>query len=211
MRRRLATLALLGLLAFPALARADLDALVWFDAPEPAPDAIVFQDEKGSALTLASFRGRVVLLNFWATWCAPCRREMPSLDALEARFGGPDFMVLALSEDRGGVVDVRPFFDELGLEHLAIHVDKDMALARAFRVVGLPATYIIDHEGRVLARLLGDAAWDSDAAMALLEPLIVKARDARATTTTTSSSCSCGGPKASRVARYGTVAPPPDD
>ena len=211
MRRRLATLALLGQLAFPGLATADLDTLVWLDTPEPAPDTVVFQNEKGSALTLASFRGRVVLLNFWATWCAPCRREMPSLDALEARLGGPDFIVLAMSEDRGGVADARPFFDELGLARLAVHVDKDMALARAFKVVGLPATYIIDHEGRVLARLLGDAAWDSDAAVALLEPLIAKARDARAATTTTSAPCSCGGPKASRVARYGTVAPPPED
>lgn len=208
MRAILVALALT--VAIAGRAHADLDALVWLDPPEPVPGA-VFQDADGSPVTLGDFAGRAVLLNFWATWCAPCRREMPSLDALQARLGGPDFVVLAVSEDRGGMADAKPFFEELGLRNLAVYADPAMELGRAFKLVGLPATYIIDHEGRVLARLLGDAEWDGEAAIAILEPVIAAAREARVSVDTTEAPCSCGGPKAARVAAHGSVAPPPEE
>lgn len=80
-------------------------------------------DELGQALTLASFRGRVVLLNIWATWCPPCREEMPTLDHLQGMLGGPDFEVLALSIDRAGLSAVRPFFDRIGVKYLRPYLD----------------------------------------------------------------------------------------
>ncbi len=206
MTRAMVVLAALAVLA-PTLARAELDALVWIDPPEAVEDA-VFQDGIGAPRKLADFNGRVVLLNFWATWCVPCRREMPSLDRLQERLGGPDFTVVAVSEDRGGIADAKPFLDELGVEHLDVYADPSMKLARVFGVIGLPSTFIVDHQGRKVAQLLGDAEWDSDEAIALLEPLIDAAR--KDSVTTASKDCSCGGPKAARVRLYGTVAPPPD-
>src|SRR5213593_1216437 len=95
------------------------------DAPQkfalhPAPKSlpkIQFQDSEGKTLTLADFRGKLVLLNLWATWCLPCRHEMPTLDQLQAELGGPDFQVLALSMDRGGLEAIAKFYDEVGVKH----------------------------------------------------------------------------------------------
>jgi len=93
-----------------------------FDQPRDLPETR-FQDDQGHDLILADFRGRVVLLNVWATWCVPCRKEMPSLDRLQAQLGGKDFLVMALSIDREGVAAVQRFYQEVGVERLAIHVD----------------------------------------------------------------------------------------
>ncbi len=130
------------------------------DPAQPAP-ATAFSDESGRPVTLADFRGRVVLLNLWATWCAPCVEEMPALDRLEAALGGPAFTVLAVSEDRQGAAVVRPFYDRERLAHLAIAVDGKGALARDLGVEGLPASFLIDREGRLIGRLAGPADWDS--------------------------------------------------
>ena len=92
------------------------------DQPRPLPE-IRFADDQGHELTLADFRGRVVLLNIWVAWCAPCRVEMPTLDRLHARFGGKYFLVIPLSIDREGVAAVKRFYDKLGLEKLGIYVD----------------------------------------------------------------------------------------
>ena len=99
-----------------------------------------FVDGKGRDLTLADFRGRVVLLNIWATWCVPCREEMPTLDALQEKMGGGDFHVLPLSIDRAGMKIVRRFYDEIGLRHLDTYLAEDIRVMAAFAVVGLPTT-----------------------------------------------------------------------
>ncbi|MBX6321024.1 MAG: TlpA family protein disulfide reductase [Rhodospirillaceae bacterium] len=130
------------------------------DPAQPAP-ATPFSDESGRSLTLAAFRGRVVLLNLWATWCGPCVDEMPALDRLQAAVGGPDFTVVALSEDRQGISVIKPFYEKEAIGHLAIAVDDGGALARDLDVQGLPTSFLIDREGRLIGRLTGPADWDS--------------------------------------------------
>ena len=122
---------------------------------------IRFADEKERAMTLQDFRGKFVLLNVWATWCTPCRKEMPTLDRLQAKLGGPDFEVVALSIDRGGPLVVRTFYDEVEIQALRIYVDKTNDAATALGVVGIPVTLLIDREGREIGRKIGLAEWDS--------------------------------------------------
>src|SRR5581483_9289869 len=120
----------------------------------------------------ADFRGRVVLLNFWATWCVPCVEEMPSLDKLQAQLGSRDFTVLALSTDREGLSIVQPFVDKIGVRNLPIYLDQSRAAQRAFGLRGIPTTMLIDREGREVGRLEGMAHWDSPEAMALMRRTI---------------------------------------
>lgn len=129
-------------------------------APKSLPE-IQLQDSEGKTLTLADFRGKLVLLNLWATWCLPCRHEMPTLDRLQAELGGPDFQVLALSMDRGGLEAIAKFYDEVGVKHLAMYLDSSMEAASILGAVGLPTTLLIDREGREIGRLVGPAEWDS--------------------------------------------------
>jgi thiol-disulfide isomerase/thioredoxin len=136
--------------------------------PRALPE-IRFADQQGDDLTLADFRGRVVLLNVWATWCVPCRQEMPTLDRLQARLGSKDFLVIALSIDRKGVEAVRGFYREVGVENLAIYVDASGQGPRALGVPGLPTTLLIDREGREVARKMGAAEWDSREMVSLVE------------------------------------------
>ena len=131
-----------------------------FDQPRDVPE-IRFVDFESRSLTLADFRGKVVLLNVWATWCIPCRHEMPSLDQLQTQLGGEDFMVLPLSIDRTGLPAVKRFYEELGLQHLGIYVDNSGATSRVLGAPGLPTTLLIDRAGREVARKIGPAAWDS--------------------------------------------------
>jgi thiol-disulfide isomerase/thioredoxin len=122
---------------------------------------IQFEDGQGTTLSLADFRGKVVLLNIWATWCAPCRREMPTLDRLQAELGGPEFEVVALSIDRTGLPAVREFYQEIGLETLPIYLDPSGKSQRELRVLGIPTTLLLDQEGNETGRLAGPAEWDS--------------------------------------------------
>lgn len=122
---------------------------------------IQFQDGSGRARTLAEFRGKVVLLNLWATWCAPCREEMPSLDRLQTRLGGPDFEVVALSIDQQGVPAVRKFYDELGIKALQLYNDPSAQAGFKLATRGLPTTLIIDRTGREVGRRVGPAEWDA--------------------------------------------------
>ena len=144
-------------------------AFTWRDAPRPLD--IAFTDADGREHALSEFRGRMVLVNLWATWCAPCLREMPALDRLQGHLGGPDFMVVALSQDRGGMAAVAPFWAEAGLENLTLFIDKDLAAGRKIKARGLPTTLLVDREGREIARLEGPAEWDAPEVVAYLAAL----------------------------------------
>src|SRR5216683_1561701 len=126
------------------------------DQPRELPD-IGFVDGDGRAASLANFRGRVVLLNLWATWCVPCRREMPALERLQARLGGAEFIVLPLSIDRGGLPPVKHFYEELGLQALGIFVDQSGAAMRELATPGIPTTLLVDRQGREIGRYIGAA------------------------------------------------------
>jgi thiol-disulfide isomerase/thioredoxin len=139
-----------------------------FDQPHALPE-VRFQDDQGRDLTLGDFRGRVVVLNVWATWCVPCRKEMPTLDRLQARLGGKDFLVVALSIDRKGVEAVRGFYQEVGVENLAIYVDPSGKGSHALAIPGVPTTLLIDREGPEVARKMGEAEWDSPEMVSLVE------------------------------------------
>lgn len=140
--------------------------------PQPVSNA-AFQlaDGAGSA-TLADYRGKYVLLNFWATWCAPCRKEMPQISELQTEFGGEQFEVLTLATGRNNPAGIVKFFEETGIDNLPRHQDPKQAVAREMAVIGLPITVIIDPEGREIARLIGDAEWNSDSAKAIISALL---------------------------------------
>lgn len=142
-----------------------------FDQPRPVPETR-FQDDQGRDLTLADFRGRVVLLNVWATWCVPCRQEMPTLDRLQARLGGKDFLVMALSIDRKGIEAVRGFYQEVGVEKLAIYLDPSGKGSHGLAIPGVPTTLLIDREGREVARKMGAAEWDGPEMVSLIDRIM---------------------------------------
>ncbi|MBU2089101.1 MAG: TlpA family protein disulfide reductase [Alphaproteobacteria bacterium] len=137
----------------------------------PAPQT-PFGTAEGSSLTLGNFKGKVLLVNLWATWCAPCVEEMPDLDRLQATLGGADFQVLAVSSDRGGAKQVQPFYDRLGLKNLPVYLDPKTELTRALGTRGLPTSILIDREGRMVGQLVGAAKWDSTDALALIRHYI---------------------------------------
>lgn len=131
------------------------------DRPRPLPATLRFVRGDGQAMTLGDLRGRAILLNVWATWCAPCRDEMPALDRLQAALGNEGFEVVALSIDRQGVSAVEPFYRQLGLRSLGIYVDPTGGAGRELGAVGIPTTLLIDREGMEVARKVGPAEWDS--------------------------------------------------
>jgi thiol-disulfide isomerase/thioredoxin len=154
----------------PAASANPLDLSV-YDQPRPVPETR-FQDDQGHDLALANFRGRVVLLNVWATWCVPCRQEMPTLDRLQARLGGKNFLVMALSIDRKGIEAVRVFYQDVGVKDLAIYLDPSGKGSHGLAIPGVPTTLLIDREGREVARKMGEAEWDSPEMVALVERMI---------------------------------------
>ncbi len=141
------------------------------DPPVPAPSVSV-ETLDGLPVSLAEFEGELVLVNFWATWCAPCVREMPGLLRLHQALKDEGFRVIAVSEDRAGAAKVEPFLDRLNLRELPVFLDRSGerrgALAQAFGLRGLPATFLIDRKGRVVAGLTGPAEWDSPEAVAFI-------------------------------------------
>jgi thiol-disulfide isomerase/thioredoxin len=138
--------------------------------PLPAP-AVSFIDLSGNTVSLSEFTGKIVLVNLWATWCEPCLREMPSLERLQLRLG-EKITVVAVSEDRGGGKTVEPFIDKLELKSIKTYLDPKSTAERAFKVQGLPTTFLIDRKGRVLGRVEGAAEWDSPELLDILKPFL---------------------------------------
>jgi len=158
--------------AAEALRDGDMKKLIFHDAPQDTPSvAFVLADDAGEA-TLQDYRGKYVLLNFWATWCAPCRKEMPQLAELQTEFGGDAFEVLTIATGRNSPTGIRKFFEEVGVDNLPRHQDPKQALASQMAIFGLPITVLIDPEGREIARLRGDADWASDSAKAIISILL---------------------------------------
>ncbi len=149
----------------------DMVKLIVLDAPRDRI-AETFRDLYGNPLTFADYSGKVVLLNIWATWCPPCRAEMPSLDRLAGDMEGHDFAVIALSTDRGGVERVARFFDDMRIENLTVMHDRSGKVARRAGVLGLPVTLILDRQGREIGRIIGESDWDSPDARAILRRVI---------------------------------------
>jgi thiol-disulfide isomerase/thioredoxin len=154
-----------------ALKAGDMRKLVVYEEPLPTP-ALPFIDETGAERSLTEFRGKVVLLNFWATWCAPCRAEMPALERLQADMGGEAFQVVTLATGRNPLPKIEKFFAEAGVSSLPKFKDERQNIARAMGVVGLPVSVILDADGNEVARLIGEAAWDAPEAKALLQAVI---------------------------------------
>jgi len=149
----------------------EMRGVVLHAAPVAVPD-LPFLKADDSEGALSEYRGRFVLLNFWATWCAPCRHEMPALNMLQARLGGADFQVVTLATGRNPPQAIRRFFEEENLTVLTRHRDIDQRIAREMGVFGLPISVILDREGREIGRLRGDADWASPEAFALIEAII---------------------------------------
>jgi thiol-disulfide isomerase/thioredoxin len=149
------------------LSTGEMAAFVFRSEPQALP-GIKFQDAQGKERTLADWRGKVVLLNLWATWCLPCRKEMPALDRLQKALGSDTFEVVALSVDRKGLEASRKFLDETKVERLALYVDPTARINTELRALGLPVTLLIDPQGREVGRLLGPAEWDSEDALRLI-------------------------------------------
>jgi thiol-disulfide isomerase/thioredoxin len=159
--------------AVEALREGDMKKLVFGGAPEAVPE-IALVDADGGPAALSDYRGRWVVLNFWATWCAPCRVEMPTLANLQDAMEGAPVEVVTVATGRHSPQGIARFFDDIGVDNLPQYRDPGQELARAMAVLGLPITVIVDPQGREVARLRGDAHWDSDSAIAILEALAAR-------------------------------------
>lgn len=166
-----ALFAVLLWLAAPVAALAAPLGFTIHDTPQDLPE-VRFVTEDGARKTLENFRGKVILLNIWATWCPPCVKEMPTLDALQADLGSSKFEVVTLSIDTGGVPAVRKFYDKVGVKNLGLYVDQTMLAFTNLRVAGLPTTLIVGADGRELARLVGPATWNTPDMEAFLKTYI---------------------------------------
>ena len=139
----------------------------FFDKPRPLP-SIRFIDGAGHSRSLADLRGHPLILNIWATWCVPCRQEMPTLDRLQATLKG-SVLVVPLSIDSKGLPAVAAFYREIGITSLGIYVDQAGDATHLLGISGIPTTLMIDRDGRGIGRKIGPAEWDSPDMVALIE------------------------------------------
>lgn len=153
-----------------ALREGTLKKLIFVSEPVAASDG-VFVDFDGNEHRLSDWRGKYVLVNFWATWCAPCRAEMPALDALQGEFGGDMFEVVTIAI-RSQKPGMERFFEQTEVTNLPLFLDEAQNLSRDMGVLGLPITVLLDPEGQEIARVRGDAEWYSDSARAIVSALI---------------------------------------
>ncbi len=142
-----------------------------FTAPQPIVET-AFLDEDGQPMTFEAFKGQYTVVNFWATWCAPCRKEMPTLEALDKAFEGKGLDVVTIATGRNPAPAIDKFFSDIGVENLTKYLDPKQALARDMAVLGLPATVILNRDAQEIARLTGDADWDAPEAIAILTALV---------------------------------------
>jgi thiol-disulfide isomerase/thioredoxin len=153
------------------LARGEVAAVGVAAAPKPLPD-LAFTGPEGAKRALSDFKGRTVLVNLWATWCVPCRQEMPALDRLQAELGGPDFEVVAINIDTRNLDRPKTWLKEAGVERLAYYADPEAKvfqdLKRVGKAVGMPTTLLVDREGCELALINGPAEWASEDALKLV-------------------------------------------
>ena len=181
-----------GLIAATSIAAAQDQSkkFIVHEAPKPIAE-FQFEDAGGRFRSLADFHGKIVLLNIWATWCVPCRKEMPTLERLHAALGGPDFEVVALSIDRS-MDAIHKFFAEVGIQRLAIYRDSSAKAPRQLGVVGLPTTLLIDREGLEIGRLIGPAEWDAPEIAEFIGCVISETKAAQSNAETTTAATRCG-------------------
>jgi thiol-disulfide isomerase/thioredoxin len=157
------------------LVHGEVAALAVAQTPFRVPD-LAFKDAQGRDRTLADFRGRTVLVNLWATWCVPCRREMPALDALQADLGGPQFQVVAVNIDTRDPEKPLAFLKGIGVTHLAYYSDESAKvfqdLKMAGKAFGMPTTLIVDRDGCEIGTMAGPAEWASDDGVKLVSAAI---------------------------------------
>lgn len=164
--------AMAGIEDASAMREGDMKKLTFHSLPKATTSAAFELADGAGKATLADYQGKVVLVNFWATWCAPCRKEMPALSELQDELGGRDFEVLTIATGRNNPAGIKKFFAEIGVTNLPRHQDPKSAVASQMGVFGLPITVILDAEGREIARLRGDADWASDNAKAIIKALL---------------------------------------
>jgi len=141
--------------------------------PRPSSsDGATWKDENNKDISLADFKGKVVLLNYWASWCLPCIRELPSIDRVQGSLGGNDFTVVAINLDRAGKPKARQLTKRLKIKHLALYLDPKSDSARKLSVRSMPTTFIFDRNGREVGKLVGGAEWDEAEAVALIKYFI---------------------------------------
>lgn len=163
----LANTAIADVSTFAALREGDMRKLNFHSEPREV-SAETFIGEDGSEMTLAAYEGQITVLNFWATWCAPCRAEMPDLADLQTQMGDEDLSVVTIATGRNPRPAMERFFEEIAVDNLPLHADPRSTLARDMGVLGLPITVILDRDGNEIARLQGDAKWNSENAIEIL-------------------------------------------
>jgi thiol-disulfide isomerase/thioredoxin len=149
-----------------AYAVGGMQKMLVLETPEPLPEAVLL-DQAEAEHALSDYRGKWLVLNFWATWCYPCREEMPGLDALQRAM--PEIAVLPVATGRNMLPAIAAFYEEAGIVTLPVLRDPKAELAHALGIMGLPVTVIVNPEGAEVARLIGDAEWNGDDARAFLE------------------------------------------
>lgn len=157
--------------ATDAQAGTGLEKLVHVKPPKVLPD-VTFTDAAGAEHRFGEWKGKIVLVNLWATWCAPCKKEMPSLNKLQAKLGGADFAVLPISLDRGGPDKPGKYLAASKLDNLPLYLDSTNATLQTLAAPGLPLSVLLDREGREIARMAGPAEWDSPEAETIIRGAI---------------------------------------